>query len=302
MPTVQTTPAPGLEWRFAISRHSSAVCAAARNASRRERHDQRRARPVVRGLTGEPDHVALDAERAEDDAGRLLHRFEHGSLLDVQLEVRARVDRLQLAVRVEHAVERDAVFRERIHERRPLPILQLAHLVDFQAAGRGGGSEKAPPKARAFFIGPVDELQRHRRLRVRVHAERLERRHHTEAAVEPSAVRHRVEMAADDHGLGRGAGQRHPVVAGRVGVDAQAELGDLGLEPLARVAPHRSPRETLRAIGRRRARRQLAEIINHALHTKYRRRGSHRERPIIIEAEWPEPGARTAVWRQRWLC
>ena len=81
----------------------------------------------MRRLAREADHVPLDAERAEHDAGRLVHRLEHRALLDVQLEVGARVDRLQLAVRVEHAIERDAVLGERVDQPRALPILQLAH-------------------------------------------------------------------------------------------------------------------------------------------------------------------------------
>src|SRR6187401_2054466 len=46
-----------------------------------------RRRPRMRGLAPEGDLVALDAEGAEDDAERDVHRLEHGPLLDVQLEV-----------------------------------------------------------------------------------------------------------------------------------------------------------------------------------------------------------------------
>src|SRR5439155_6324776 len=130
-----------------------------RGGEKRVAPHRNRRRSRVRGLTGEPDHVALDAERAEDDTGRLLHRFEHGPLLDVQLEVRTRVYRLQLAVRVAHAIERDAVFRERVHELRALTIFQLAHVVDLQAPGCGRRAEEAPSETRAFFVGPVDEHQ-----------------------------------------------------------------------------------------------------------------------------------------------
>ena len=99
-------------------------------------HRDRR-RSGMRRLAGEPDHVAFDAERPQHDAGRLAHRFEDRSLLDVELEVRARVDRLERAMRVEHAIERHAVLGEGVHEARALAILQLAHLVHLQAAGGG---------------------------------------------------------------------------------------------------------------------------------------------------------------------
>ena len=199
-------------------------------------HRNRRRSRVSR-LPGEAKHVALDAEGPEHHARRLPHRFEHRPLLDVQLEIRPRVDRLQLTVRVEHPVERDPVFRERIDQPRALPICQLAHLLDLQAPGGGRRPEQAATEPSAFFVRPVHELQRHRRPGARVHPQRLEGRHHTEAAVEPSAIRHRVEMAADDDGLWRRAGHRHPVVAGRIRFDRQSELGNPALEPVARVAP-----------------------------------------------------------------
>src|SRR5207244_4675873 len=47
-----------------------------------------RRRAGMRGLPPERDEVPLDAERAEDDAERQIHRLEHRPLLDVQLEVR----------------------------------------------------------------------------------------------------------------------------------------------------------------------------------------------------------------------
>src|SRR4029453_17305381 len=79
----------------------------------------------MRRLPGEPQHVSLDAERAEDNAGGFAHRFEHRPLFDVQLEVGTRVDRFQLAMRVEHPIERNAVLLERIDEPRALSILKL---------------------------------------------------------------------------------------------------------------------------------------------------------------------------------
>ena len=46
---------------------------------------------------------------------------------------------------------------------------------------------------------------------------------------------------------------------------AQAELGDLAAEPLARVAPDRSPGEPLRAVGVEVRARKLAQIGNDSL-------------------------------------
>src|SRR5213593_1609355 len=98
----------------------------------------------MRRLTGEAEHVPLDAERPEHDAGRLVHRFEHRPLLDVQLEIRAGGNGLQLAMRIEHAVERDSILRECVDEARPVPVLQVPDIVYFETAGCRAGAEEAP--------------------------------------------------------------------------------------------------------------------------------------------------------------
>ena len=58
-----------------------------------------RRRAGVGGLARPGDPVALDAERAEDDAEREVERLEHGALLDVQLEVGGGVLQLRTATR-----------------------------------------------------------------------------------------------------------------------------------------------------------------------------------------------------------
>ena len=73
----------------------------------------------MRGLAAPRDPVALDAERAEDDAEREAERLEHWALLDVELEVRGRG--VELRPRVERAVEIDAVRGERVREARSRP-------------------------------------------------------------------------------------------------------------------------------------------------------------------------------------
>src|SRR5207237_9768173 len=60
-----------------------------------------RCRSGMRRLSDEPEHVALHAECAEDDAGRFAERLEDRPLLDVELQVRACVDRAERALRVE---------------------------------------------------------------------------------------------------------------------------------------------------------------------------------------------------------
>ncbi len=225
-------------------------------------HRDRR-RSGVRGLAGEADHVPLDAKGPEHGAGGPLHRLEHRPLLDVQLEIGTGVDGLQFLPRVDHAIEQDAVLGQRIHQPGALAILQVSDVVERQAAGRRRRSEQAPAEARPFFVGPVHELQRDRRRLPRVRAQGFERGHDPERAVQPTAVRHRIQMRADDHGLLRGSCERDPVVAGGIGLDREAEGRDFFLEPDAGVAPHRTPREALRSVGRRRPRSQFAQFGDH---------------------------------------
>src|ERR1043166_5762953 len=100
--------------------------------------DRRRSR--MRGLADEADHVAFETECAEDDAGRLLHRFEHRSLLDVHLEIGLGVDACERLPRVEHRVELDARVAQRVDEPCALGVAQLADLVYLETAGSGRGT------------------------------------------------------------------------------------------------------------------------------------------------------------------
>src|SRR5436309_613443 len=101
----------------------------------------------MRRLAGEPNHVTLDSKRTEHDAGRFVHRFEHRTLFDVELEVRARVDGLELPLSVEHTIQDDTVFGKRVDQASALSILQLSYLVDVQTASCGGRSQETPSKS-----------------------------------------------------------------------------------------------------------------------------------------------------------
>ena len=76
---------------------------------------------------------------------------------------------------------------------------------------------------------------------------------------------HRIEVAADDDGAIGRAFERRPAVAGGIDLRRDAELGELAVEPLPRLPPHRPPRQPLRAIGVRREFRELAEIRDDVL-------------------------------------
>ena len=182
-----------------------------------------RRRAGVRRLARPADPVSLDAERPEHRAERQIHRLEHRALLDMELEV-GRSAR-ELGAGLARGVEVDPEAPDRIGERHTVTVDELAEvgLVGHRPRGRRGAEERAT-EAGTLLIGPVDEPDGDGwRAVVGEPAEHLGAREHVEAAVEPAAVRHRVEMPADQHrALGRAA-QGVPVVAGGVAASLRAE-------------------------------------------------------------------------------
>ena len=174
----------------------------------------------------------------EHHAERQVHALEHRPLLDVQLEVGGRA----LA-----AGERDSSMRSRSTpwaasasgSAVPSRSRQPAHAVRVERAGAGARAEQAAAEARALLVGPVHELhgQRRRGL-VGERAQHLERRDDVERAVQPAAVGHGVEVAADDHAALGVARQRRPGVAGLVALDLDAvDLRQLAPQPVLRGEP-----------------------------------------------------------------
>src|SRR5882724_11625390 len=109
----------------------------------------------VRGLADEAKHVTLQAEGAEDDAGGFVLRFEDAALFDVKFEIGFGVYFFERGVSVEHGVEVDAIFFERVDEKRSLLVFERADFFKIERASGGSGAEKAVTKARAFFVGPI---------------------------------------------------------------------------------------------------------------------------------------------------
>ena len=71
---------------------------------------------------------------------------------------------------------------------------------------------------------------------------------------------HQINLPADDNrAIGR-ALERGPAVAGGIDLGGDAEAGELAVEPLTCLPPHRSPRQSLRAVGGGGECRQLAEV------------------------------------------
>ena len=70
---------------------------------------------------------------------------------------------------------------------------------------------------------------------VRNSAQNFEAREHVQRSIEPSAVGHGIEMPADQQTFLRFAGQRDPIVPGRVVVMLNRKLFHLCGEPFARL-------------------------------------------------------------------
>ncbi len=200
-------------------------------------------RAGVGGLSAEGDLVAFDAESAEDDSERELHRLEHGPLLDVELQIGGRA--LELLARVERMIEIDTELAQGVREGDPASVLQRA------------------AEARALLVGPVDEPDGERRLPVCCDApQHLDAGHHVQAAVEPAAVRHGVDVAADEDGLVGGAAQSEPLVARRV--DGLLRPGPVHppAQPFTCPFPGLRPRHPLRTVLVTGQLLELAELLH----------------------------------------
>jgi hypothetical protein len=119
-------------------------------------HRDRR-RSGMRRLAGEAEHVALDAEGAEHDAGRLVIDSSTGPARCAARDTRARRS-LQLRVRVEHAVELDAVLaRARRRAACPGDPSARARSSIFRLPAAADDPSRLRPKRGAFLVRPVHD-------------------------------------------------------------------------------------------------------------------------------------------------
>ena len=128
--------------------------------------------------------------------------------------------------------------RERVGQGDAVAVGQPAHGVGVERAGAGARAEQAAAEARALLVGPVDELERERARLGGERAQHLERGDDAERAVEPAAVGHRVEVAADDHEALVVAGRvAHVLPAASVSTVDAADRVELAAQPVARERP-----------------------------------------------------------------
>jgi hypothetical protein len=218
----------------------------------------------VGGLAGEDREMALYAAGAEHGCGRLSLALEHGPLLDVHLQVRARA--AELGAGLVRAIELHVVARDHVLEPLAVAVAEVANLVRVERAGARRRAEQAAPEARTLLVGPVHEPEADRRLPVpAVRPERLDGREHAERAVEPAPGGHGVDVRADDHEPLLLSGDVGPQVAR--GVDGQ--LGGQLVKPraqeLARLGPLIRPADAPRPVRPAGQAGQLAKVLEDAI-------------------------------------
>ena len=141
-----------------------------------------------------------------------------------------------------------------------LSVAPRSASIDMRS-GERRRAEQASAEARAFFVRPVHQPDRHRRpavVFVRESAQHFQRRQHVQTAIQPAAVGHRIQMPADDQRLLRFAAQRDPAIARGVVVVLHRKSVELRREPLARLQPGVGPGDALRAVF---VRRQCAKLL-----------------------------------------
>ena len=173
------------------------------------------------------------------------------------------------------------MLAQRLGKRDPVAVRQLAQLVlvGHRARGRRGAEERAAEARPSSSAQLTSRTVTGGVALLRDPAQHLDRGEDVEAAVEPAAVRHGVDVTAEQDGaLGRAA-QRPPLVAGLVDVVLERQALELRAEPLLRRSPRspstrpaarRSRRRSARAA--RAARRRFCGIEGHGVNLTTRRR------------------------------
>ncbi len=193
--------------------------------------------------------MAFHAFRPQDDAEGQVHALEHWPLLDVQFEIRCGIDSFFLGFA--DRIDVHAACGKRFFKPDTLRIGSAAILSDGMRAGKRGRAEQAASEARAFFVGPIHEANRDRRVPIEFFRNAVQHgvgSDHAKGSIEPSAVRHGIEMAAKDQRLLRLTRQGGPAISGCVEMVFDGESAQPGLKPLPRLEPCWAPGQPLRTV------------------------------------------------------
>ena len=238
----------------------------------------------MRGLAVKSDGMTLHAECPEHRAKGQIHIEQHRSLLDVQLEISRGV--LQFLAAVFDLLEIDADILERIGKLDPVLVNQPARLLHIEIARAGSGTEKAFAKPRAFLVRPINHAHRDRRLAVVLcvdAAHDLDSCQRVEAAVEPSAVRHRIDVAAHEQLFLALTTQRRPEIPRSIIVDFHRQSIETLFQKLARRNPRRCKGDPLRAVRVAGQRAQFLELVDRSPGIQSAGHGKNLARKVFTE-------------------
>ena len=161
-----------------------------------------RRRAGVRRLAAPRDEVALDAERAEHDAERQVERLEHRALLDVQLEIRGRVRRAACAPRARGRGRRRARRAHRAaRSRRRRGAARSSSWSSIEPAAADEPKSERPKRAPSSSAQLTSRTVSGGVALLGDPPQHLDAGQDVEAAVEPAAVRDRVDVPADQQRL-----------------------------------------------------------------------------------------------------
>jgi len=107
------------------------------------------------------------------------------------------------------------------------------------------------PKARAFFIRPINKADSDGRFAVVLLVDAtkdFDSGEDVEATIEPAAVRHGINMTADEHGAVGLAAESGPEIARSVGVNFDRKCFEFLLQPIAGGEPRLGEGHALSAV------------------------------------------------------
>ena len=203
----------------------------------------------MRGLAAKSDGMPLDAERPEHRAERQIEIEQHRSLFDVQFQI-GRGAREFLAAFL-HAFEFDPVFLQRLRKRDAALILERARFVQSRLPEQADEPKRLLPKR-----APSSSAQSTSRTRdwrpaviLRVNSpQNLHPGERIQATIEPAAIRHRINMPADEERFLRFAAQGRPKISGFVAMRLRGNSGQLCPQPVPRSRPGLRKGHALRAV------------------------------------------------------
>jgi hypothetical protein len=174
--------------------------------------------------------------------------------------------------------------REHLGKRLAACVPARAELVLVAHGARGcARTEEAPAEASALLVGPVDQAHGDGWLPLLCDSSQdLCAGDDVERAVEPAAVGHGVDVAADEQSAFGAPADREPLIARLVSLLFGSQRFELGPQPFLRLDPLVRPGDALCALLVARQLSELAKLSNRAACVK--RHG------------------RRAYWSARWRC